>query len=110
MGDALPRFFTLYTLDDLLALPAETRISFENFADTLIEKTGLTWGTPESSIATTALRGSIANMVIHVLAAFGAIEREYREEPLGKTTTSRLVAFEITPLGKALLEAVAIDT
>ncbi len=49
-------------------------------------------------------------MVIDVLAAFGAMECEYREEPLGKGTTSRLVAFEITPLGKALLEAVAISS
>jgi hypothetical protein len=110
MGEALPQFFTLYTLDDLLALPAETRISFEDFAETLIEKTGLTWGAPESFIATTALHGSIARMVIHILAAFGAIEREYREEPLGDETTSRLVAFEITPLGRSLLEAVAISS
>jgi len=110
MGEALPRFFKLFTLDDLLALPAKTRIPFEEFADALIEKTGLRWGKQESSFATTALRGSIARMVIHILAAFGAIEREYREEPVGKGTTSRLVAFEITPLGESLLEAVAIGT
>jgi hypothetical protein len=113
MGEALPQFFNLYTLDDLLALPAETRISFEDFADTLIEKTGLIWGAPDNiianSIATTALHGSIAQMVIHVLAAFGTIEREYRKERLGKVTTSNLVAFEITPLGRALLEAVAVS-
>lgn len=110
MGDSLPQFFNLFTLDDLLALPAKTRIPFESFADVLIEKTGLTWGAPESSFATTALRVSISRMVIHILADFGAIEREYREEPLGKGTTSRLVAFEITPLGKSLLEAIAINT
>jgi hypothetical protein len=114
MGKALPRFFKLYTLDDLLALPAETHIAFEEFADTLIEKTGLTWGAPDNiiakSIATSALHGSIERMVIHILADFGAIEREYREEPLGKGTTSSLVAFEITPLGESLLEAVAMGT
>lgn len=47
-------------------------------------------------------------MVIYILAAFGAVEYEYREEPLGKGTTLRLVAFEITLFGKALLDAVAI--
>jgi len=47
-------------------------------------------------------------MVIRILADFGAVEREYREEPLGKTTISRLAAFGITPLGKALLDALAM--
>jgi hypothetical protein len=110
MGEALPQFFKLFALDDLLALPAKTRIPFEKFADTLIKKAGLTWGTPKSDIANWALHGSIERMVIDVLAAFGATECEYREEPLGKGTTSRLAAFEITPLGRALLEAVAVNS
>jgi hypothetical protein len=63
MGDSLPHFFNLFTLDDLLALPVKTRIPFEEFADALIAKTGLTWGAAESSFATTALRGSIAQIL-----------------------------------------------
>lgn len=110
MGEALPKLFTFYTLDNLLALPSKTRVSFENFADTLIMKTGLTWSAPESDIASWALHSSIERMVIDVLADFGAIECEYRDEPLGKETIPKLVAFEITPLGKALLEAVLINT
>ena len=70
MGDSLPPFFKMYTLDYLLALPTNTRISFEKFADALIRKTGLTWGNPEGRFATTALRGSIARMVIFILVAF----------------------------------------
>jgi len=108
MGDALPPFFNLATLDRLCSLPIGTPISFEEFADGLIEKTGLTWTAPDSSAATMLLRGSITRMVIYVLANFGAVKCEYREEPLGKGTNSRLVAFEITPFGKALLDAVAI--
>ena len=112
MGDALPQFFNLYTLDELLVLPAETNISFEKFADALIDKTGLTWGTSDNSIAmsisATALRGSISRMIIHILADFGAMKCEYLKEELGKGTISKLDAFKITPLGKALLEAVAI--
>jgi hypothetical protein len=108
MGDALPPSFNLATLDRLCSLPIETSISFEEFADRLIEETGLTWTAPDSSAATMLLRSSIARMVIHILANFGAVKREYREEPLGKGTISRLVAFEITPFGKALLDAVAI--
>ncbi len=108
MGDALPPFFNPVTLARLRSLPIGTPISFEEFADGLIEKTGLTWTAPDSSAATMFLRGSIARMVIYVLANFGAVKCEYREEPLGKGTISRLVAFEITPFGKALLDAVAI--
>lgn len=106
MGDALPPFFNLATLTRLRSLPPGTRISFEEFADGLIEETGLTW-TASVSSAPILLRGSIARMVIYILAAFGAVECKYREEPLGKGTTSRLAAFEITPFGKALLDAVA---
>jgi len=108
MGDALPPFFNLVTLARLRSLPIGTPISFEEFADGLIEKTGLTWTAPDSIVATTLLRGSITRMVIDVLADFGAVKCEYREEPLGKGTTLRLAAFEITPFGKALLDAVAI--
>lgn len=108
MGDALPPFFEQATLTRLRALPIKTRISFEEFADGLIGQTGLTWTAPDRSAGTMLLRGSIARMVIHILATFGAVEREYREEPLGKGTTSRLVAFEITLFGKALLDAVAM--
>jgi hypothetical protein len=108
MGEELPVSFNVVTLAELRSLATETAISFEPFADGLIEKTGLTWTKPESRAATMALRGSIARMVIHILAAFGATKREYREEPVGSGTISHLDAFEITPFGKALLDAVAI--
>lgn len=108
MGEALPPHFNLATLDHLLSLPLESPVPFEEFADELIEDTGLTWTAQDSSFATSLLHGSITRMVINILANFGAAEREYREEPLGKGTTSKLVAFEITPLGKTLLDALAI--
>jgi hypothetical protein len=47
-------------------------------------------------------------MVVNMLSDFGAIEGEYREEALYKITISKLVAFEITLLGKLLLETVAM--
>jgi hypothetical protein len=107
MGEELPYVFESVTLVQLRSLATETAISFEGFADGLIEKTGLTWTAPDSSAATMLLRSSIARMVIDILADFGAAKREYREEPLGKGTISHLDAFEITQFGKALLEAVA---
>ena len=107
MGEALPPTFTQATLARLRALPVKTRVPFEEFADGLIKQTGLTWSKPDSEFAVMALRSSIERMVIGILASFGALEREHREEPLGKGTISKLVAFEITPFGKALLDAVA---
>lgn len=108
MGDALPPFFNLATLDSLLALSVETSTPFEGFADSLIEKTGLTWTAQNLSAATMFLRSSIARMVIQILSDFGTIELEYRDEPFGKGTTSKLDAFKITPFGKIMIEALAI--
>ena len=108
MGEELPPSFNMTTFGHLRSLPIGDSISFEEFADGLIEETGLTWTAPDLSNATTLLRGSIKQMVIRILADFGAVEREYQEEPLGKGTISRLVAFEISPFGKALLDAVSL--
>jgi hypothetical protein len=108
MGDALPPSFSLTMLTRLRSLPIGTPTPFEEFADGLIEETGLTWTAQDSSAATMLLRGSIERMVITILADFGAVKREYREKPLGKGTISKLATFEITPFGKALLDAVAI--
>lgn len=46
-------------------------------------------------------------MAIDVLASFGALECRYRQVPLGKAAIPRLVAFNMTPWGKAVLNAVA---
>jgi hypothetical protein len=107
MGDGLPPRFNLVTLAHLRSLPVETRISFEEFADGLIEETGLTW-TVSGDFVPMLLRGSIARMVIYILRAFGVVECEYREEPLGKGTIKELAAFEITPFGRVLLDGAAI--
>lgn len=104
MGDDLPQFFNLNTLDNLYALPTETRISFKQFANDLIEKSGLTWTSQERTFASSCLRGSIAKMIIHILTGFGALECEYRKEPLGKGTTNELVAFKVKEFGKILLQ------
>jgi tetratricopeptide (TPR) repeat protein len=108
MGEALPRYFEQDTLAHLRALPVRTRIPFEEFADRLIGRTRLTWTSPDSDYATTSLRGSIEQMVIRILADFGAVKREHRAEPLGTGTIRKLAAFEITPFGTALLDAVAL--
>lgn len=108
MGEALPPDFNRVTLAQLRSLPVGRPVSFEKFAQGLVEKTGLTWTATEVSSATMLLHGSIGRMVIDILAAFGVVKSEYRAEPLGKGTISKLAAFELTPFGQVLLEAVAI--
>jgi len=105
MGESLPPRFTGITLDHLLALPTGTRIPFEPFADKLIQETKLKWTAPNTTYARMSLHGAIRNMVIHILADFEVVEREYQEKPLGRGTTRELVAFQVTPFGKRLLES-----
>ena len=105
MGEFLPPLFNRVTLDHLLSLPVGMKLFFEDFANELIEETGLTWTAKDNSAAPMLLRGSIARMVIHIISNFGLVEREYKEEQLGKETTPMLDTFEITPFGRALLEA-----
>lgn len=105
MGDYLPPFFSTLVRDELLELPVKKRSAFTKFADQLINKAGLTWGAHKSDFAQTALRGSIARMVIYVLRDFGAVTVEHRDKPLGKGSIKELAAFRLTPLGQQLLEA-----
>ncbi len=105
MGESLPPHFEAITLQHLLALPVGTRISFEPFADKLIEAAGLKWTSRDTTYHRIALHGAIHHMVINILADFEVVERKYQEEPLGKGTISKLVAFQITSFSKGLLES-----
>lgn len=103
MGEALPPMFNILVLNHLQALPPGERVAFEPFADRLIERAGLRWHAEQQTYAQMSLRGAIQSMVINVLADFGAVEREYEDRPLGKSTIKELAAFRITPFGAGLL-------
>lgn len=105
MGKGLPYDFTAKTFAQLRDLPITTKLEFEQFADKVIQATRLTWGAQDSSFAPSALRGSIRRMVIYPLRDFGVVKCHHRDKPVGKGTISELAAFEITPLGAALLQA-----
>jgi hypothetical protein len=47
-------------------------------------------------------------MVVHVLADFGALKRQYRKKRSAKALVEELAAIQLTPWGKALLDAVAL--
>ena len=107
MGEQLPAGFVQTVLARLRVLPVGARIPFEEFADPIIEETGLTW-TVHVASERLFLRTSIERMVINILADFGAVTREVREKPLGTGTISELVAFKVTMLGGVLLAMLAV--
>ena len=105
MGESLPPRFSTLTLASLRALPVKKRIDFEKYADQLIQATGLTWTAPDMSFARDSLHGAVERMIIGILEDFGVVTLEHKDKPLGRGTISELVAFQITPFGKQLLEA-----
>jgi hypothetical protein len=108
MGERLPKGFERITLTRLRHLRVESEIPFNKFADDLIKETGLTWTAETSPYKKMLLRGSIEKMVVNILRDFGAVECTYRPNPLLKEEQD-IVSFKITPLGKALLEALTIQ-
>lgn len=108
LGETLPRDFRVITLAHLREQPVGEFMPFEPFADDLIEKTGLTWTAQNMSAAQMLLHSAVQRIVIDVSATFGIVEKKMRDEPLGKGTIKKLVAFKITPLGHSLLESVAV--
>jgi hypothetical protein len=107
MGGGLPRGFKNTALFQLSFLPTGADVPFAEYADWLIAKTGLVWGAPDSFMAHDLLRGSIERMIADVLRRFGAFECGYRE-PVGRHKTKALATIRVTPLGRALVEALAL--
>jgi hypothetical protein len=107
MGEGLPSHFQQITLTHLLSLPVETRVSFEPFADKLIQEAGLEWTSEDPTFHQMALHGAVGRMVIDILTKFQAMEAEYQDEPLGKGTIRKLAAFQVTPFGRDLLASLA---
>jgi len=108
LGEDLPPLFEGMTLAQLRSLPTSTDISFEDFADELIEKTGLVWTAPDHSHDAEMLRSAVERIVIQTLTNFGLLRCEYQEWDPKWPWLEELITFEITPLGRALLDAVAI--
>lgn len=109
MGEGLPPGFESITRSHLVALPVGERIPYEPFADQLIEETGMTWTSEDESFHQSILRAAVHRVVIKVLANFGVLEPEYEEKPLGKSTITELVAFQINPFGHELLKILGWD-
>ena len=105
LGDYLPQGFVETTLARLTAIPVERRIDFNSFADTLVQRTGLTWTATESTYRDDLLRSSIRKMVAQPGADFGVLSLLTRE--LESPILPKLLAFRVTAVGRILLTALS---
>ncbi len=105
IGDKLPQWFELITLEKLTLNTDNTIISFEKFADSLIEETGLTWTSQDTTYHQKLLRGAIEKIVIRIHSQFGIIETEYEDDFIGTYNTTKLKSFCFTKVGKILIES-----
>jgi hypothetical protein len=104
MGSRLPYDFQYITLEHLLTLPLETPVPYQQFANRLIEGSGLEWTAPDMTHAHSILSGAIKRMVINILEDFGVLKRESTDEWIGQDRISDLQSFSLTRLGDGLLK------
>ncbi|MFO7945053.1 MAG: plasmid pRiA4b ORF-3 family protein [Anaerolineales bacterium] len=107
LGDQLPPHFVYATLDLLLSLPVERPLSFEDFADGLLQRSGLKWRSPQQTRARNSLHSGIKNMVVDILERFQAIEKQMADKHTGNVRYQTLHKITLTRLGKGLLQALA---
>ena len=102
----MPAGFSRLTLKRLLDLPVGDRVSFEPFADRLIEDARLVWPIQDQDSARRILRAIIERIVINPLLDFGILQADYEPHKTLGAEFRELTAFRITPFGKGLLEAI----
>ncbi len=108
LGEQLSHHFVYTTLGFLLSLPVERPLSFEDFADGLIQRTGLKWRSPQQTRARNSLHSGIENMVVDILVRFQAIEKQMADKhTAGNVRYQKLHKITLTHLGKGLLQALA---
>ena len=102
----MPAGFSRLALKHLLDLPVGDVVSFELFADRIIENAGLVWPIQEQERARRILRGIIERIVINPLVDFGILQADYEPHKTLGVGFRELSTFRITPFGKGLLEAI----
>ena len=108
MGEELPYGFSITALEHLRRFPTGIEFSFNEFADELIDATALVWTAPDNPIANDMLRGSIERMIVDVLMECGALHCSYKTKSSPGIPLRELTKIQLTPMGSALLEAVAL--
>jgi hypothetical protein len=107
MDEVLPGYFAYTTLMHLLELPIEIPIAFENFAGNLIRATRFMWDASNKERVRESLNRSIERAVINILRDFRVVKRIEEDAKIGSYRYKVLLAFEITRLGRGLLQALA---
>ena len=102
--------FTQIVLQRLLAEPAGEMVSFEPFADRLIEDARWVWPIQDQDSARVILHGIVERVVIDPLRALGILTAEYQPHRTLGPRYPELSALRITALGHGLLEAIGNAT
>jgi hypothetical protein len=100
----LPKGFDSISLKCLLELPVGKSISYEPFADKLIQETHFTWSSLDQDASKGIRRSAIARMVIYPLANFSILEYEYKEKTSDGYKSKYLAEIRLTSFGKELLK------
>lgn len=104
LSRGLPPDFRETVLACLLEVETSKIVSFEQFADDLIVRTGLTWPSVDQTFVQNTLRFVIERLVIYPLEGFGCVECEYRMKSSHGFKSKELVKIRLMPFGKGLLE------
>jgi hypothetical protein len=102
----MPAGFSRVALKHLLDLPVGESASYERLADRMIENTRMVWPIQNQDSARRILRSIIERTVIDPLADFGILQAEYEPHKTLGAEFRELSAFQTTPFGKSLLEAI----
>ena len=102
----MPPGFSMLALKHLLELLREERISFERFADRMIEGSRMVWAIQDQDNARRILRSIIERTVIDPIVNFGILQTVYEPHKTLGADIPQLSTFQITPFGKGLLEAI----
>ena len=102
----LPTGFTNLALTHLLDLPIETPVSFESFADRLIQAARLVWPVEDQEGARSTLRVTVKGMVVEPLVEFGILLTTYKPHEKYGMEIQVLSLIQVTSFGKGLLKAI----
>jgi hypothetical protein len=102
----MPPEFTRLALKQLLELPLGEPVSFDRFADRMIEGSRMVWAIQDQDNARRILRNIIERTVINPIVDFGILQTEYEPHKSLGADFAQLATFQITPFGKGLLEAI----
>jgi hypothetical protein len=105
-GRNMPTGFSRLTLKQLLDLPLGEPVSFEQFADRVIEDARMFWSIQHEDSARRILSNIIEHVVIYPLVDFGILLTEYEPHKTLGVEFRELSTLRITPLGRGLLEAI----